>query len=154
MLMDDRPVPVRAEYFNVFSTVALFWAPELYDHEELALRELEALRGSGYVLLDVRAEASFDQGHIRGALNLPVGGIELASRRLIAPGATVVVYGRGPGCAESAVAADKLKTLGFEKVLRFTGGLEEWSGAGNRVVETASAGAQEDIGKHTNPEAA
>ncbi len=154
MFMDDRPVPVRAEYFNVFNTVALFWAPELYDHEELALRELEALRGSGYVLLDVRAEADFNQGHIQGALNLPVGGIESASRRLIPPSSTVVVYGRSPGCAQSAVAADKLKTLGFEKVLRFTGGLEEWAAAGNRVVKTAPALARENIGKHVGPEAA
>ena len=154
MFMDDRPVSVRAEYFNLFNTVALFLSPELYDHEELALRELEALRGSGYVLLDVRSEASFEEGHIQGALNLPVGGIEMVARRLIVPGATVVVYGLGPGCAESAVAADKLKTLGFEKVFRFTGGLEEWAGAGNRMVETGSAFAREGIGKHTAPEAA
>ena len=154
MFMDDRPVSVRAEYFNLFNTVALFLSPELYDHEELALRELEAMRGSGCVLLDVRDEASFKEGHIQGALNLPVGGMEMGAPRLIVPGTPVVVYGLGPDCAESAVAADKLKTLGFGKVLRFTGGLEEWSGAGNRVVETASAGAPGDIGKHTNPEAA
>ena len=154
MFMDDRPVSVRAEYFNVFNTVALFWAPELYDHEELALRGLEALEGSGYVLLDVRSEASFEEGHIQGALNLPVGGIEMGAGRLIVPGTTVVVYGLGPGCAESAVAADKLKTLGFEKVLRFTGGFEEWSGAGNRVVAAASAGAPEALRKYTDPEAA
>ena len=128
MVMDDRPVQVRAEYFNVFNTVALFWAPELYDHEELTLRELEALSGSGYVLLDVRAETLFEEGHIQGALNLPVAGIESGASRLIPPSATVVVYGRSPDCAESAVAADKLKTLGFEKVLRFTGGFEEWRG--------------------------
>ncbi len=154
MDMDDRPVSVRAEYFNIFSTVALFLSPELYDHEELTLRELEALERSGYVLLDVRAKALFKEGHIQGALSLPVGGIEIASRRLIPPSATVVVYGRSSGCAESAVAADKLKTLGFEKVLRFTGGLEEWAAAGNRIVKTGSASAPKGVGKQAVPEAA
>ena len=154
--MDDLPDSIRAEYFNVFNTVALFWASELYDHEELTLRELEVLMRSAedYVLLDVRAEADFKEGHIQGALNLPVGAIELVSRRIIARETTVVLYGRGAGFAESAVAADKLKTIGFEKVLRFTGGLQEWAGAGNRIVKTGSAGAFEASFKYTDPEAA
>jgi rhodanese-related sulfurtransferase len=79
----------------------------------------------GFVLLDVRSPASFDKGHISGALNLPHGKI-IASRMSAYPKATLfITYCAGPHCNGAAHAAAKLARLGFAVKL-MAGGVTGW----------------------------
>lgn len=77
-----------------------------------------------YLLLDVRTEAEYDEGHIPGAVLLPFDQIgpgkpDVPKDRLI------IIYCRSG--RRSATAAETLKGLGFTNLADF-GGLTNWRG--------------------------
>jgi rhodanese-related sulfurtransferase len=79
----------------------------------------------GFVLLDVRSVALFDQGHVPGAISLPHGKI-IASRMSAYPQSTLfVTYCAGPHCNGAARAAAKLARLGYA-VKIMAGGMTGW----------------------------
>ena len=83
----------------------------------------------GFILLDVRSPALFEQGHVAGALNLPHGKI-IASRMSTYPkGTLLVVYCAGPHCNGAARAAAKLARLGHA-VKMMAGGVTGWADEG------------------------
>jgi len=90
------------------------------------IREAE---GKGtLVLIDVRSARPYAEGHIPGALNIPVIDIRQHDARL-AEARTIVVYGSGdPNDLLSWAAAKKLIALGYRNVHDFRGGMEEWQG--------------------------
>ena len=47
--------------------------------------------------------------------------------------AEIVVYCAGPSCPQSRLAAEKLGALGFDRVLAYEGGIEQWKSAGHPV---------------------
>ncbi len=51
----------------------------------------------------------------------------------LAKDAEIVVYCAGPKCPQSRMAAEKLLTLGFDRVQAYEGGIEEWKAAGHPV---------------------
>ncbi len=98
---------------------------ELYDRNEA-------------VFVDARDRAAFADGHIRGAVSLPVGeaDAELARFRDRAPlTALLVVYCNGYSCHDSKTLADKLIGAGWRQVYVFEGGLPEWRDAGYPVAK-------------------
>ena len=68
----------------------------------------------GAVLLDVRPEAEYNAGHIKGAHNIP---IDLISRKkasqVLSADREVIVYCRGPYCVWADEAVDHLRKWGF-----------------------------------------
>lgn len=79
----------------------------------------------GFVLLDVRSPALFEQGHVPGALNLPHGKI-VASKLAGYPLDTLfVTYCAGPHCNGAARGALRLAQLG-RPVKLMTGGITGW----------------------------
>jgi rhodanese-related sulfurtransferase len=87
----------------------------------------EAMRSPdpGFVLLDVRSPAMFEQHHVPGAINLPHGKI-IASRMNSYPRDTLfVTYCAGPHCNGAARGAAKLARLGFA-VKIMAGGVTGW----------------------------
>jgi rhodanese-related sulfurtransferase len=74
---------------------------------------LERLRASEVVLLDVRPEHEFAQGHLPGAISVP---LPLLESRLgeLPRDRTIVAYCRGPFCTLSAEAVRRLRELGFD----------------------------------------
>ncbi len=87
--------------------------------------ELERLIAEDRVLvLDVRPAVEYQQGHLPGALSLPVD--DLPARLQQLPRARdLVVYCRGSYCLWADEALQLLRASGF-KVLRLEGGWEEW----------------------------
>jgi rhodanese-related sulfurtransferase len=76
-----------------------------------------------FVLLDVRSDAAWAQGHIPGAVHLPHARIPLDDTlRLAVP---VVAYCWGPGCNGATRAALALARRGF-RVKEMIGGVEYW----------------------------
>ena len=80
--------------------------------------------GDPVVLLDVRTEAEFAEGHIPGAVCLPLDALaDKAAQVLPDKSAEILVYCRSG--SRSAKAARKLTGLGYTHVADF-GGIQDW----------------------------
>jgi rhodanese-related sulfurtransferase len=103
----------------------------------------------GFVLLDSRSEAAWDQGHIPGAVHLPTR--EIASRAVaeLDPAVPVVTYCWGPGCNGATRAALALARLGYQ-VKEMIGGIEYWIREGLPVV-TPSGEVRQPVDPRTAP---
>ena len=85
------------------------------------------LRDGDVVVLDVRPEAEYAAGHIRGAVSIPI--TDLKSRlRDIPDGADVVAYCRGPYCVYADEAVRMLTKKG-RTAARLEDGFPEWAHA-------------------------
>lgn len=85
-------------------------------------------------LLDVRSPEEFAQGHLPGAINIPVEELELRLAELPSE-QELVAYCRGPYCVLSHNAAALLRARGF-KVRRLDEGFTDWQAAGLGVETT------------------
>ena len=85
------------------------------------------LRDRDVVVLDVRPEAEYAAGHIRGAVSIPIA--DLKSRLGDIPdGADVVAYCRGPYCVYADEAVRVLTKKGVPAA-RLEDGFPEWAAA-------------------------
>lgn len=86
-----------------------------------------ALAGAepGFVLVDSRSRAAWDQGHIPGALHLPTAEIAARAGELLDPAVPVVTYCWGPGCNGATRAALAFALAGYA-VREMIGGVEYW----------------------------
>jgi len=90
------------------------------------------------IIIDARNRKDFTDGHIRGAISLPVGEAEgkLASLRKRVPvTAMVVAYCNGYSCHDSMDLANRLIAAGWRQVFVFEGGFPEWRDAGYPVAK-------------------
>ena len=102
------------------------------DLEPIHIHELMERAGDGVVtVLDVRPEAEYDAGHIKGALGIPMDQLEERIDEL-KPEQEVVAYCRGPYCMLAYDAVVKLREKGFE-ARRLEEGFPEWRKAGMPV---------------------
>ena len=85
------------------------------------IKEYSETRGA--VLLDVRTQAEFDEGHIPGAVCLPSEDITPGLPLPFDKDAEVLVYCRSG--RRSAEAAEKLADMGYANVADF-GGIINW----------------------------
>lgn len=78
-----------------------------------------------FILLDVRGEEAFQQGHIAGALNLPHPRINENTLADFPAEQLIVVYCAGPHCNATEKAAIRLAKLG-RPVKKMIGGVCGW----------------------------
>jgi rhodanese-related sulfurtransferase len=110
--------------------------------EKIELQEALDLFVAGKTLfVDARSKDEFVQGHIAGAINLPV---EKARESGLGPVLTglsldfpIVTYCDGGNCEASIDLAQLLKEYGYTDVAVFYGGWEQWQKAGYRTAEGA-----------------
>ena len=82
-----------------------------------------------FVLVDVREDNEWAQGHAAGACHMGRGVLERDVEKAIPdPNATVVLYCGGG--FRSALAADNLQKMGYRNVLSMAGGMRAWREAG------------------------
>jgi len=93
--------------------------------------ELQALMKSKtpFMLLDVREADEYNQGHIQGAVLMPLSDLP-ADYRTITPGMTLVVYCRTG--VRSATAVSFLRQHGYDKAVSLAGGYTAWTGTPQR----------------------
>jgi rhodanese-related sulfurtransferase len=83
-----------------------------------------------FVLLDVRTEAEYEAGHIKGAQWFPRGKLEYYIQELVTdPDTRIVLYCRTGG--RSALATLTLQDMGYTNVVDLDGGFKEWVAEGN-----------------------
>ncbi len=93
---------------------------------------LERVRDGLVTVLDVRPPEEFAQGHVAGALNVPLERLQDRLKELPTD-REVVAYCRGPWCVLSFEAVARLRAAGFA-ARRLQDGLPEWRRAGLPVV--------------------
>ena len=103
------------------------------EFEPVSRKELlERLRCGTATVLDVRPEDEFRQGHVPGALNIPLSQLEQRLAELPVD-REVVAYCRGPWCVLSFEAVAVLRQRGYQ-VRRLEDGFPEWKVAGFPVA--------------------
>ncbi len=80
-------------------------------------------------VLDVRGRSEFAEGHLPGAINIPLG--ELPGRLSEVPQGEVAIHCQGGG--RSAIATSVLERAGRADVANMGGGFAEWERSGNPV---------------------
>jgi rhodanese-related sulfurtransferase/predicted transcriptional regulator len=98
--------------------------------EELLERAKQGL----VTVIDVRPPVEYEQGHIPGAINLPLDKLEEHLTHLPRQ-REVVAYCRGPWCVLSYEAVARLRRAGVT-ARRLADGLPEWRRAGRQVEGT------------------
>jgi len=88
------------------------------------------------VLLDVRPEDEFAQGHLPGALNVPLAQLGRQLSKL-PKRAQIIAYCRGPYCVLSFEAVAALRAKGYD-ARRLEDGFPEWKAAGLPVGSAGS----------------
>ncbi len=97
--------------------------------DQVTVAELAGGR-DGVAVVDVRARSEWDNGHLPGAIHIPLGSLQ--SRLDEIPEGEVVVHCQGGG--RSAIAASILERSGRTDIGNLTGGFSEWSRSGNPVA--------------------
>src|SRR5262245_48507110 len=144
---------------SIFLTVALLLsqAPtEATNVPRLSQPEFRKLHTAGDVLvIDVRSHATFQDGHIPGAMGVPFGEIEARfdAIRARANGRRIVTYCSCPAEFSAAEAALALYRHGFKQVSALVGGFPDWVAEGGRVEKGDDRGSaigrpKPDHGEH------
>ena len=89
----------------------------------------EQAETGGAILVDVREESDWREGHVQGARHLSRGVIELEIEEQIPDVAKPIICYCGGG-SRSALVAESLQKMGYENVRSMTGGLKAWEAAG------------------------
>ncbi|MFA9615032.1 MAG: rhodanese-like domain-containing protein [Deltaproteobacteria bacterium] len=98
----------------------------------------EAYKSGAALLVDARDPEFFEQGHIPGAVSLPVRDFASVFPRLeeqLRTAPRVITYCDGASCELSVELTEKLLFAGLEYIEIFTGGIQQWQGAGQPVVK-------------------
>lgn len=112
--------------------------------------DVAAARAAGerFVILDVRSQASWEAGHIPGALHIPRADLD-ARLHEIPEGLDIVVHCWGPACNAATKAALMLSRHG-RRVQEMIGGYEYWAREGLQI-ETAAGSTRLPIDPLTSP---
>lgn len=100
---------------------------EQNDYQPITVEEsFKLFQDGNYLFLDVRSKEEYDEGHIKGALHIPVE--ELKNRIHEIPDVRgIITYCSGIGCGLSGWAASILVERGFKEVYEMKGeGIYEW----------------------------
>ena len=96
----------------VYMNITAEEAKEIMDSEE------------GYIILDVRTQEEYDQGHIPGAILIPNTAIEAKAEDVLTDkNQLILVYCRSG--RRSKIAAEALVELGYTNIKEF-GGIIDW----------------------------
>ncbi len=100
------------------------------------MKVYEIVTGNTMVVLDVRPEFSYEEGHLPGAHSFPLDEFDERIHRLLElvnKEAPVLVYCSGFQCTDSHTFADQLTAMGFSHVRVYGGGFEQWQEMGFEI---------------------
>lgn len=105
----------------------LIFRPAPAPPAEVTAKEALARQAAGALLLDVRTQAEWDQGHIAGSTLIPLDELSYRLGELPRDRDIVMVCRSG---ARSKEGSAILRQAGFTRVTCLSGGLQSWAAAG------------------------
>lgn len=106
-------------------------------YRDITIKELKDMldNGEDIILVDVRTEGEYMQGHLKGAINIPHYEIEDRYKEITSDKEKKIVTICSLG-ARSTIASEKLVKLGYKNVYNVMGGMEQWMKVyGNLYIE-------------------
>jgi rhodanese-related sulfurtransferase len=97
--------------------------------------------GRDFALIEVLAPEQFDEFHLPGAANVPVGqpDFDAAIQQAVSDKAKpVVVYCQNLPCTASPRAAERMDRIGYRQVYDYEAGKMDWKEAGLPIEGTPS----------------
>jgi rhodanese-related sulfurtransferase len=103
----------------------------LNEPKHISLKEAQQLYKANVTFIDAREEEDYQKGHIKNAINIPYAKLENYKQKLngILKDEPLVSYCGGSDCDLSIMLANKLTSLGYNKVFVFFGGWNSWQNA-------------------------
>lgn len=92
----------------------------------------EKVSNKEVILLDVRENDEWENGHIKGAIHIPLHELEDKNLAGLSKGGEIYTYCQSGGRSEEA--KEILEGLGFSKVTNI-GGIVQWQGSGGKLVK-------------------
>jgi thioredoxin len=137
----------------VFITAALFAASCSNSQQQSNVSNVTVLTASDFQkqltaisdrqLIDVRTPSEYAEGHLQGANNININNPDfIAQISKLDKSKSVFVYCRSGG--RSAMAAQKLQEMGFEKVYDLQGGITAWKNSQFPITQEETASVQPD----------
>jgi rhodanese-related sulfurtransferase len=98
----------------------------------IAREELKAKmdRGDDFVLIEALSQKHYASIHLPGAINLPYEFVDEAEKVLPDRNAEIVVYCMNPDCLASREEVRELEEMGYQRVLHYAAGKQDWIRAG------------------------
>ena len=96
---------------------------------EINIDQYKAMAEQDHILIDTREDNEWQAGHAKGAVHLSKGIIERDIEHAIPDKSKTLVLYCGGGF-RSAMAADNLQKMGYEKAISLDGGWRAWNEAG------------------------
>jgi len=119
------------------ATVAIPDVPPGVEWLELAPDQVRALFDQGAIFVDARLSAQYREGHVKGAISIPIWEAGVDEKVTELPFATqgdmskpIVVYCGGGDCEDSHTLGSKLFQSGFTRVYVYKDGFPNWSRSG------------------------
>jgi len=101
------------------------------EYPDISIAELKkAIAEKKVTVLDVNGSASFEKGHIPGAIDYRAKKGEIAKALPADKSSLVVAYCGGPTCGAYAAAAKNASELGYTNVKHLSAGISGWLQAG------------------------
>jgi rhodanese-related sulfurtransferase len=116
------------------SAQELIAADNAHQHRPDA-KEARQIYAAGATFVDVRTDREWDDGHVKGAIHIPVKELDAAAAgKLPDRNLPVVTYcAAGPRAAKGAAI---LQQLGYKNVTAMTGGYSDWQADGGPVEKS------------------
>ena len=113
---------------SVLSGCALIDAYTDAKYETLSVEELNdmILQGQKFTLVDARKKEDFDESHIAGAINVPIGEFDETFESIPKDKPVAIICYLG---LFSRVGAQTLVKNGYEQVFSVSGGMSSWRDA-------------------------
>jgi len=93
----------------------------------------------GVTLVDARDPEDYEQGHLPNAISIPAADVQSDAPQLLqSKNEKIITYCGGGACPKSQEAADALRELGYTNVSEYSGGMQEWQGAGGQIDKGAA----------------
>jgi rhodanese-related sulfurtransferase len=89
-----------------------------------------------FTVIDTRDRLAYNQGHIIGAISVPLDQLEDCVLSTLHRERRIYIYGDNQ--AQSALAVRSLQLLGFKAIAVLNGGLQAWKTIGGAVEGTAA----------------
>jgi rhodanese-related sulfurtransferase len=102
--------------------------------KEIDIEQYQKMPREGHLLVDVREDREWAEGHAAGAIHMSKGIVERDIETRVPDTATTMVLYCGGGY-RSALVADALERMGYHNVISLDGGWRAWNEAGLPVAK-------------------